>query len=188
MKQNLLRHSVLVAALGLSSLAVAQKPAPGDDPSWTGVTKPKDVIEAREALMVAVESIMEPIDSMEVEPPKDTRKIRLAASQISKIMLALPHLFPPTTNLYDPKAPLPETLALPPIWDSFDNFYQLAEAASAAADKLSQTRGLEALDAAGEALRATCDACHALYLRPYVPSKVSEKDLDFDFDSVLKKK
>ena len=60
MKQTLLRHLVLVAALGLSSLALAQKTAPGDDPSWTGVTKPKDVIEAREALMVAVESLMGP--------------------------------------------------------------------------------------------------------------------------------
>ncbi len=38
------------------------------------------------------------------------------------------------------------------------------------------------------ALRVTCDACHAAYLRPYVPSTVKQDDVNFDFDSVLKKK
>jgi hypothetical protein len=37
-------------------------------------------------------------------------------------------------------------------------------------------------------LRATCDACHAGFLRPYVPAKVEQSDLNIDFDSALKKK
>lgn len=189
MKRKLVTHAVLLTALGLSSFAVAQKPAPGDGPGWTGITNPKDVIAAREELMVAVESLMEPIDSLDVRPPQDPKLINLNADKIAKILLALPHLFPPTTNLYDPKAEVPETLALPAIWQSWDNFYQLAGASSAAAKKLSETWGgtPEELDEAGDAIRATCDACHALYLRPFVPSKVSEQDLNFDFDSVLKK-
>lgn len=186
MNRKLLTSTILIVAAGLSSLAYAQKPAPEDGPGWTGLTNPKDVIAAREALMVAIESLMEPIDSIEVEPPKDTTKVTVAAAQVAKLLLALPHLFPPTTNLYDPKAAIPETIALPAIWQSWPNFYQLAAASAAAAQKMSETQGLEALDPAGEALRATCDACHTLYLRRYVPSKVSESDLDFDFDSVLK--
>jgi cytochrome c556 len=184
MKRNFAARAVLLAAVGLSSLAVAQKPSPGDDPGWTGLTNPKDVIAAREALMLAVERLMEPIDAMEVEPP-DTAKVSAAAARISQIMLALPHLFPPTTNVYDPASDMPETLALPGIWDDFPSFYQLAAAAAAAAKTLSVTQGADQLDAAGEALRGTCDACHALYLRPYEPSEVSEEDRDFDFDSVF---
>jgi cytochrome c556 len=191
MKRSLLTCIAVVAANGLSGPAVAQQPsAPSaaDGPGWTGLTNPKDVIAAREALMVAIERLMEPIDSIEVEPPKDPTKVTAAAARISELLLALPHLFPPTTNLYDPKSDMPETLALPAIWESFPNFYQLAAAASAAAKKLSSTSGTEQLDAAGEALRGTCDACHALYLRPYVPSKVNQDDLNFDFDSALPKK
>jgi hypothetical protein len=44
------------------------------------------------------------------------------------------------------------------------------------------------LKAGALALRATCDACHAGFLRPYVPAKVEQSDLNFDFDSALKKK
>ena len=39
------------------------------------------------------------------------------------MLLAVPLLFPPTTNLYDPKAETPTTIALPAIWQSFPAFY-----------------------------------------------------------------
>ena len=58
------------------------------------------------------------------------------------MLLALPHLFPPTTNLYDPKAAQPATLALPPIWKDFDSFYTLAGAAVECGDGAStETKG-----------------------------------------------
>lgn len=186
MKSKFATRVILIAAAGLSGLAIAQKPAPDDGPGWTGITNPKDVIAAREALMIAVERLMQPIDSLEVEP-QDPAVVTAAAARISQIMLSLPHLFPPTTNLYDPTAEIPETLALPAIWQSFPNFYGLAAASAAAAEKLSTTSETALLDAGADALRGTCDACHALYLRPYEPSEVNEDDLNFDFDSVLKK-
>jgi cytochrome c556 len=176
--------AAIAAAVGLATLAAAQKPPAADGPGWTGLTAPKDVIAAREALMFTAERLMEPIDSMEVAP-QDPDVVRAAARNIADIMLAVPHLFPPTTNLYDPAVTIPQTLALPAIWQSFPSFYQLAAAASASAKKLSQTRGITELHEAGEALRETCDACHAPYLRAYVPSKVTQEDLNFDFDSVL---
>ena len=46
--------------------------------------------------------------------------------------------------------------------------------------------GKPQLRAEGLALRASCDACHALFLRPYHESKVTDADVNFDFDSVLK--
>jgi cytochrome c556 len=174
----------VIGADGAAGPAAAQQPSAGEGPGWTGLTKPKEVIAAREALMTTAERLMEPIDSLEVAP-QDPDVVRAAARNIADIMLAVPHLFPPTTNLYDPKAQIPETLALPTIWQSFPSFYELAAAASAAAKKLSETRGVTELHDAGDALRDTCDACHAPYLRPYVPSKVTPEDLNFDFGSVL---
>jgi hypothetical protein len=59
-------------------------------------------------------------------------------------------------------------------------------AASKAAETMADTpAGKPQLRAEGLALRASCDACHALFLRPYHESKVTEADINFDFDSVL---
>jgi cytochrome c556 len=165
--------------------ASADGPAPDDGPGWTGVTNPQDVIFARQELMIEIENLMQPIDSITVGEPADPAELRSTAHTIAHMLLALPHLFPPTTNLYDPAAETPQTIALPAIWQSFPTFYQLAEAAAAAADAMAETADDAALPAASRNLRAACDACHVPFLRPYVAAKVEQSDLDFDFDSVL---
>jgi cytochrome c556 len=102
------------------------------------------------------------------------------------MLRVVPHLFPPTTNVYsdDPATP---TLALPAIWEDFESFERAAAASSAAAEALAVAPEGDAQRTAAQTLRATCDACHAPFLRPYVPQGVSSEDLDFDFDSVLPK-
>jgi cytochrome c556 len=137
--------------------------------------------------MEHIEILMEPIDTIQVEAVKNPEQLRTNAATIEAMLLAVPHLFPPTTNLYDPKVQEPATLALPGIWQDFDSFYKLGAAAATAAEKMSETKGKEPLRAASRALRASCDACHTLYLRPYVPPKVLDSDRDFDFESALKK-
>jgi cytochrome c556 len=180
------RVMLAAAALGGTALAAEAAP-PAGGPGWTGMTHPKDVIAARQALMQEIEHVMQPIDTAEVEDPADLAALASAARVISTLLLTAPHLFPPTTNLYDPKAPIPETLALPAIWNDFSTFYTLAAASAAAAKTMSETTGKEALRARGRSLRATCDSCHALYLRPYQPSTAGDADTGFDFDSALKK-
>jgi cytochrome c556 len=185
--------TVIVVALALAAAAHAA-PAhvagalPGQGPGWTGITRPKDVITARQELMEHAELLMEPIDTIQVEPIRDVKQLHANAEAISAMLLALPHLFPPTTNLFDPKAQMPETLALPAIWKSFGSFYALATAASTAAQAMADAEGPSALRAASRGLRASCDACHSVYLRPYSPPKVLESDYEFDFDSILGKK
>ncbi len=93
-----------------------------------------------------------------------------------------PYLFPPTTNLYDPKVQQPQTLALPPIWKNFENFYTLATGGFESGDGSSETEGKAAMKTASLKLRASCDACRTLFLRPYVPPKVLDSDLNFDFE------
>lgn len=183
-----MKHMFLVscsfAALTIAALGSADEPPPAG-PGWTGVTRPQDVIAARQALMFEMERLMQPIDSFTVGEPAEPSALTSAATSVAEMLQAVPHLFPPTTNLYDPDAEAPPTIALPAIWQDFDAFYALAGAASAAAKNLASTTGTEPLKAAGRNLRSTCDACHTLFLRTYVPDTVNEEDRDFDFDAIF---
>jgi cytochrome c556 len=178
---------VTLAAVALG-VAFGADPAPKAGPGWTGLTEPEELIEAREALMVEMERIMRPLDSYTIGEPADPEELRSIAQTVSQMMLAIPHLFPPTTNLYDPKAAEPKTLALPPIWKNWDTFEKMAVASHEEAEAVAKMKTPDELKAGALALRATCDACHAGFLRPYVPAHVEESDLNFDFDSALKKK
>jgi cytochrome c556 len=128
---------------------------------------------------------MEPIDTIQVTAVRDVTKLHTNAQVIGAMLLALPHLFPPTTNLYDPQVQLPVTLALPQIWKDFGSFYKLAAATATAAEVMGTAQGTPALRAASLKLRASCDACHALHLRPYVPPKILDSDYKFDFDAAI---
>lgn len=177
----------LAVAAGFTGIACADDPAPADGPGWTGLTTPEDVILARQALMTEMERLMRPIDSFTAGEPADPADLRSAAVTISQILLALPHLFPPTTNRYDPAAATPVTIALPAIWQDFPTFSALAAAASAAATTAASATDAQALKAGGQNLRGACDACHAPFLRPYAPATVTDEDAQFDFDALFER-
>ena len=181
-----------LAACGPRASEPAAPPAPATtgaaDAGWTGRTHPEGVIEAREELMAHMEALMLPIDEMSIGRLKDPSRVRENAYVIGTMLHAVPHLFPPTTNLYDKTNPTPPTVALPAIWENFDAFYAQAEAAIQAAEALGSVKADADLPAAGARLRAGCDGCHALYLRKYEPPVVKPSDYEFDFDSALPKK
>jgi cytochrome c556 len=187
--KNRLAAVMLVLAVTLASVAEAAAPAPAPTsaPGWTGLTRPKDVIAGRGKLMESMEILMEPLDTITIQtgPVKNVDQLHKNANAIAGILTAVPHLFPPTTNLYDPKSQTPATIALPAIWQNFDAFYQLAGAASKVAKDMSATSGDKALRAASLKLRGSCDACHALFLRKYEPPKTQSSDEQFDFDKAL---
>ncbi|MGW8370353.1 MAG: cytochrome c, partial [Gammaproteobacteria bacterium] len=145
----------------------------------------EDVIAARQALMVAIEELMQPIDTYTVDDSVDPDLMRANASAISAMLLSVPHLFPASSNRYDSADDYPETLALPAVWESFPVFFQMAGSASDAARRLTEISDADELRTASLSLRATCDACHATYLLPYEPAGVTQEDLDFDFDSIF---
>jgi cytochrome c556 len=178
---------ILTLAAGLCATAPAADSPPAGA-GWTGLTRPKDVIHARGELMEHMEELMRPIDTITVGPVKDVDQLHFNAEVVGAILTAVPHLFPPTTNLYDPKAITPETIALPAIWKNWDSFYQLAQSAAKAAEQFAGTQGDAALRNASRRLRASCDACHALYLRKYESPKVQPSDYQFDFSAALPKK
>jgi cytochrome c556 len=186
---NLVRI-MCVACLAAAFVDVghAADPTPASGgPSWTGVTRPMDVIAARQELMEHAEILMEPIDTITIKEVKNEDLLRSNAQAIEAMLTALPHLFPPTTNLYDYKVQEPKTLALPAIWRNFETFYKLATAASHAAEAMSETHGKQQLRSASLRLRASCDACHTLFLRPYTGPQFQDSDYEFDFESAIRK-
>ena len=193
--------ALVVAAVALS-LGCAQEEAPQQaqtqtsesaapaalaGPGWTGLTEPGEVIEARRGLMDELEVLIKPLDSYTIGESADPVELQSTARTMSRMLLAVPHLFPPTTDIHDPAAHDAATNALPAVWQSFDTFLALADASETAARTMAETTGAEPLRVAARNLRASCDACHALSMKPYVAPQVSEEDLDFDFDSVLPK-
>jgi len=189
MKHKLLPLVALLAACSAKSpepAAVASTaPAVDMDAGWTGRSHVDGVIEARGELMEHIEELMLPIDESTIMPVRDPDLLRHNAGLISAMLHAVPHLFPPTTNLYDPTTVTPRTLALPAIWEHFEDFYAAAETAITAAEELASTADKSKLPAASAKLRNGCDGCHALYLRKYEPPKTQASDYEFDFRSAL---
>jgi cytochrome c556 len=170
--------ALLAVANALGMLA-----AQDDTAALTGLSDPSAVIASRKALMTDMERLMRPIDSYTAGEAVEPETMHSAAVTISAMLLATAHLFPPTTNRYDADAEVPETIALPAIWQDFGTFYSMTQAASAAADTLSSASGERGLHDAALGLRGACDACHGLFLLPYEPATITNEDLDFDFDS-----
>lgn len=170
------------AAAQESEGASVEAAAPVEGQGWTGLTNPMDVIAARGALMAEMEQLMIPIDSYTAGDVYDLDMLRENAAGVARLLTVVPHLFPPTTNLYDPDAEIPVTLAQPELWENFDTFYRLATAASGVADEASSTQDPEAFRQQGLAIRAACAACHDTFLLPYVPETVNPEEFqDFDF-------
>jgi cytochrome c556 len=169
-----------------STPSASETSAPAlEGPGWTGLTEPGEVIEARRLLMAEAERLMKPIDEFSIGQPGDPAALRSAATTLEPLLLALPHLFPPTTNLFDPAAHDPPTIALPAIWQRFAAFQTFAESAERAAAALATAEDGEPLRAASARMRAACDTCHAAFMKPYTPPQVTDEDREFDFDSVL---
>lgn len=182
------RTTIGIIALAIGALAgwsLAQSPSADGGEGWTGETDPEEIIEARRVLMIEIERQMAAIDRFAIGEPEDLRDLKSSAETIEASMLAFPHLFPPSTNRYDPDVLEPPTRALPAIWQNPEPFLTLTAAAEMAAAAIADGDGDDALRAASRELRATCDACHAQFARPYMPPQVIDEDFEFDFESVL---
>jgi cytochrome c556 len=128
---------------------------------------PKDTIFARKILMNAIDMNMDEVETMLAPGGKlDLADAREHADTISVMLAAFPHLFPPSTNQWQPNAdrdPATDTYAAPEVWNSFANFYSSAgEAAKIALDAARARRGEEFRPLIAQ-LRAACSGCHAAY-------------------------
>lgn len=127
---------------------------------------PKDVIFARKILMATIAINMYPIDQMLQTGKIDLPMGRHYTDAIAGMLLAFPHLFPPSTNTWTanaPRDPTTDTFADPTIWQSFDFFYKECKAGADYAYDASQARTEDEFKKHAAQLRLTCDTCHATY-------------------------
>jgi cytochrome c556 len=127
----------------------------------------KDTIFARKILMNAIDGNMDELETMLAPGGKlESAEGREHADNISILLMAFPHLFPPATNQWKQDAkrdPATDTYAAPALWADFADFYQRAAKASKIAyDAAHATRADEFRSLIAQ-LRAACNGCHAAY-------------------------
>lgn len=144
-------------------IALAAAPAFADDQP-----APKDTIFARKTLMGAIDMNMDEVETMLAPEGKlvlsDAQE---HAETISTMLMAFPHLFPPSTNQWkegSSRDPATDTFANPGLWSKFGEFYQRASEASKIAWEASRAKPDQFRPLIKE-LRQRCNACHALNLK-----------------------
>src|SRR5258708_38738860 len=107
--------------LGTSFIAMAQ-----DQSAATA----KDVIFARKTLMGSLSDNMDQIETAIASGKKlDLDDVHEHADTISVMLMAFPHLFPPSSNQWKPNGdpdPATDTFASPDAWTNFPDFYKQA--------------------------------------------------------------
>jgi len=158
------RRMVIAIAIVAASVLTLDPVAMGQNQS---AATAKDVIWARKILMATIGDNADQIRSMISERNIDLNKAQEAARNISVMLKAFPHLFPPTSNQWKEGVsdPVTDTIASPDIWTDFSDFYRLATGVANIADDISHADNEEEVRNRFRALGINCDLCHALYLK-----------------------
>src|SRR5580658_250130 len=156
-------NRVLMAAIAVMVVLAAAPSFAEDQPP------PKDTIFARKIVMGTIDMNMDEIETMLAPEGKlDLPDAKEHAEVISTLLLAFPHLFPPSTNQWKQGAdrdPATDTFANPAIWSNFSDFYKRATEASKIAWTASRAKKPEEFRTQIKQLRVRCNACHTLNLK-----------------------
>ena len=126
----------------------------------------KDAIFARKTLMNSMCEKMSRIERMIAVGQVDLDGAEEDAEAISVMLMAFPHLFPPSSNQWNPDSdpdPAADTYASPDLWTGFADFYRRAAAASSTAHAMGRADKIDDFKVGARELRIECDTCHALY-------------------------
>jgi cytochrome c556 len=160
------RWARVAAMAGLASLCAGATVALGQD---RGATPPKETIFARKVLMDSIGRNMDDIEANAGSAKVDLTEGQDHADIISVMLMAFPHLFPPSTNEWKPNVvdrdPGSDTFAAPEIWTGFADFYKRARDAADIAFKVSRAETVAAFKDQVAQLRVACDSCHAIYMK-----------------------
>jgi cytochrome c556 len=154
----------VVALSVVAAIVLATAPSFAEDQP-----PPKDTIFARKIVMGTIDMNMDEIETMLAPEGKlDLPDAKEHAEVISTLLLAFPHLFPPSTNQWKQGAdrdPATDTFANPAIWSNFADFYKRASEASRIAWQASGAKRPEDFRPLIKELRVRCNGCHALNLK-----------------------
>ena len=157
----------VAAVIGLVGLCIAAlgSAASGQD---RGATPPKETIFARKILMDSIGRNMDDLEANAGSAKVDLTEGRDHADVISVMLMAFPHLFPPSTNAWKPNVdrdPGIDTFAAPEIWTGFADFYKRTHDAADLAFKVSRAETEAAFKDLVAQLRVGCDSCHAIHMK-----------------------
>jgi cytochrome c556 len=168
--QTLLRPRQRIACAGLvvSCLAIALVTSIALPLVSRAQDVTSDVIAARKLLMDSIMNNMDKIQEMISERRIDPSVSRECADNIASMLMAFPHLFPPSSNQWKEDVdldPVKDTFASPDIWTEFADFSRRAAAAANTALELRRADNGDDVKRLYRALGIACDTCHALYLK-----------------------
>jgi len=155
---------LVTVACGAGSAALAQ-----DQSAAT----PADAIFARKTLMDAIGMNMDDITSLLESGKVNLDRGHAYADAISIMLMAFPHMFPPSTNQWKQGAdrdPATDTYASPDVWTNFADFYKRAGATSKTAYDASRAQNEAEFKAKAAELQQGCDGCHAAYMKVDQPT------------------
>jgi len=159
------RAAAIVGLAGLCAGALGSV-ACGQD---RGAAPPKETIFARKILMDSIGRNMDDLEANAGSAKVELTEGRDHADIISVMLMAFPHLFPPSTNEWKPNVvdrdPGTDTFAAPEIWTGFADFYKRARDAADIAFKTSRVETEAAFKDQVAQLRIACDSCHAIYMK-----------------------
>ena len=163
-KRSFVRFAAAIGSACLAATIVGTSyTALGQDQS---ASPPRDIIFARKTLMAVIADNMQEIEAMTGSGKIDLARGRANANSISAMLLAFPHLFPPSTNTWVPNAPRDpavDTFADPSLWKEFTFFYKEVQASSKYAYNASRAQTEAEFKKQAADLRLTCDTCHATF-------------------------
>jgi cytochrome c556 len=158
----------IVAALGGCLAAAFLGLVPFASAQDQSAASPGDAIVARKTMMDTLSDHMDQIEAMIAANKINLKEANEHADTISVMLMAFPHLFPPSTNQWkagvDPD-PVTGTFASPDVWTKFADFYKRATDASKVAYDMSRAEKADDLKAKTAQLRTACNGCHAAYLK-----------------------
>ena len=157
--------ALVVGSVALTALPGTSLVASAQDQSAATAA---DAILARKALMSTINDHMDQIEGMISAGKINLPAAHRHADNVSAMLMAFPHLFPPSSNQWKAGAdrdPVTDTLASPETWTKFPDFYQRASAASKVAYVMSAANSADELKARAAELRTACNQCHAAYLK-----------------------
>jgi cytochrome c556 len=165
------RYSGQLAALTIGICVGAAGALAGDRSPTMGETHPADVVLARRIVMTGIGRNMDEITGMiEDGGAFNLHEAREHADLISTMLLAFPHLFSVETDTWSEKLaqddPAHVSLALPTVWQNYDDFVERAQHASQMALDASFAATTEQFKAVARDLQQACDSCHKAYRRP----------------------
>ncbi len=176
-KANICLAAVFLALFAVPGLAQFSQQRSGFQP---GVTDPVDSILARRIVMTTLGRQNDQVhDIIDLYGPAQEQDARLRLDNIGAFLLGFAEMFPPNSYIYSEELaaedPSTVTLALPSVWENWDDFYSRTLAAADTAYRAGRAGSWEELVALTEELEGQCESCHTLYRQNPEP---------FDIDSL----